>query len=121
MSTTRLMALHTGKGRSFGTAIRDIIDYAENPKKTALSMTPTLKACGRNMLIGAGRQLPLLSCVSRFSLFHATLTKCFHPFVLVVNMYQERTIARMHFPNEFLHVIPSLGRNQRAVRRWTYM
>ena len=34
MSTTRLMALHTGKGRSFGTAIRDIIDYAENPKKT---------------------------------------------------------------------------------------
>ena len=34
MSTTRLMALHTGKGRSVGTAIRDIIDYVENPEKT---------------------------------------------------------------------------------------
>ncbi len=34
LSTTRLIPLHTGKGRSFGTAIRDIIDYAENPKKT---------------------------------------------------------------------------------------
>ena len=34
MSTTRLMALHTGKGRSVGAAIRDIIDYIENPEKT---------------------------------------------------------------------------------------
>ncbi len=34
MATTRLMALHTGKGRSVGTAIRDIIDYVENPEKT---------------------------------------------------------------------------------------
>lgn len=34
MATTRLMALHTGKGRSIGTAIRDIIDYVENPEKT---------------------------------------------------------------------------------------
>ena len=34
MSTTRLMALHTGKGRSVGAAIRDIIDYVENPEKT---------------------------------------------------------------------------------------
>ena len=34
MATTRLMALHTGKGRSVGAAIRDIIDYVENPEKT---------------------------------------------------------------------------------------
>ena len=34
MATTRLMPLHTGKGRDIGTAISDIIDYAENPGKT---------------------------------------------------------------------------------------
>ena len=34
MATTRLMALHTGKGRSVGAGIRDIIDYVENPEKT---------------------------------------------------------------------------------------
>ena len=34
MATTRLMPLHTGKGRDVSTAISDIIDYAENPEKT---------------------------------------------------------------------------------------
>ncbi len=34
MATTCLMPLHTGKGRSVGAAIRDIIDYVENPEKT---------------------------------------------------------------------------------------
>ena len=34
MATTRLMPLHTGKGQDVGTAISDIIDYAENPEKT---------------------------------------------------------------------------------------
>ena len=34
MATTRLMPLHTGKGRDVGSAISDIIDYAENPEKT---------------------------------------------------------------------------------------
>lgn len=34
MATTRIMSLHTGKGRTVGTAISDIIDYAENPEKT---------------------------------------------------------------------------------------
>ena len=34
MATTRLMPLHTGKGRDVGTAISDIIDYVENPEKT---------------------------------------------------------------------------------------
>ena len=34
MATTRLIPLHTGKGRSFATAIRDIIGYVKNPDKT---------------------------------------------------------------------------------------
>ena len=34
MATTRLMPLHTGKGRTVGQAIGDIIDYTENPQKT---------------------------------------------------------------------------------------
>lgn len=35
MATTRLMPLHSGKGRSVSTAIADIIDYVKNPEKTA--------------------------------------------------------------------------------------
>ncbi len=34
MATTRIMPLHIGKGRTFSSAISDIIDYAENPQKT---------------------------------------------------------------------------------------
>lgn len=34
MATTRLIPLHTGKGRNFGKAIRNVIGYASNPKKT---------------------------------------------------------------------------------------
>ena len=34
MATTRLMLLHTGKGRTVGQAISDIIDYSKNPQKT---------------------------------------------------------------------------------------
>ena len=34
MATTRIMSLHTGKGRTVGKAIRNIIDYVENPDKT---------------------------------------------------------------------------------------
>lgn len=34
MATTRIMALHTGKGRSIAKALRDIADYMENPLKT---------------------------------------------------------------------------------------
>ena len=34
MATTRIMSLHTGKGRTVGKDIRDIIDYVENPDKT---------------------------------------------------------------------------------------
>ena len=34
MATTQLMPLHTGKGRTVGTAIEAIIDYVENPEKT---------------------------------------------------------------------------------------
>ena len=34
MATTRIMPLHTGKGRDVSTAIAGIIDYVENPQKT---------------------------------------------------------------------------------------
>ena len=34
MATTRIMPLHIGKGRTFSSAVSDIIDYAENPQKT---------------------------------------------------------------------------------------
>ena len=34
MATSRLMPLHTGKGRTVGQAISDILDYTENPQKT---------------------------------------------------------------------------------------
>ena len=34
MATTRLIPLHTGKGRNFGKAIRNVIGYVFNPKKT---------------------------------------------------------------------------------------
>ena len=34
MATTRLMPLHTGKGRNVSTAIATVIDYVENPQKT---------------------------------------------------------------------------------------
>ena len=33
MATTRIMPLHTGKGRTAGTAISDILDYVQNPEK----------------------------------------------------------------------------------------
>ena len=45
MATTRLMPLHTGKGRDVGTAISDIIDYAENPEKTDYGRLITGYAC----------------------------------------------------------------------------
>ena len=34
MATTRLIPLHVGKGRTFKTAIKDIIGYVKNPEKT---------------------------------------------------------------------------------------
>ena len=34
IATTRIIPLHTGKSRTVGKAIRDIIDYVENPEKT---------------------------------------------------------------------------------------
>ena len=45
MATTRLMPLHIGKGRSFGTAISDIIDYVENPDKTERGQLVTGYQC----------------------------------------------------------------------------
>ena len=34
MAVMGLMPLHVGKGRDISTAVADIIDYVENPKKT---------------------------------------------------------------------------------------
>ena len=45
MATTRIMPLHTGKGRSFGTAITRIIDYVSNPDKTDNGQLITSFAC----------------------------------------------------------------------------
>lgn len=45
MATTRIIPLHTGKGRSFGRAISDIIDYVENPEKTDNGRLITSFAC----------------------------------------------------------------------------
>ena len=45
MATTRLMALHIGKGRTFSTAISDIIDYVENPEKTERGQFITSYQC----------------------------------------------------------------------------
>ena len=45
MATTCLIPLHTGKGRNFGTAIRDIIDYVENPEKTNKGQLVTSYQC----------------------------------------------------------------------------
>ncbi len=45
MATTRLMPLHTGKGRDVGTAISDIIEYAENPEKTDYGRLITSYEC----------------------------------------------------------------------------
>ena len=39
MATTRIIPLHTGKGRTVGKAISDIIGYVKNPEKTCLLYT----------------------------------------------------------------------------------
>ncbi len=52
MSTTRLMPLHVGKGRSFGTAIRDIINYVKNPEKTESGQLVTGYQCNPRMAEG---------------------------------------------------------------------
>ena len=46
MATTRLMPLHTGKGRTVGQAISAIIDYTENPQKTDGGRLITSWQCG---------------------------------------------------------------------------
>ncbi|MCD8379678.1 MAG: relaxase/mobilization nuclease domain-containing protein [Lachnospiraceae bacterium] len=45
MATTRIMPLHTGKGRSIGQAISDIIDYVKNPEKTDYGKLITSYQC----------------------------------------------------------------------------
>ena len=45
MATTRLIPLHTGKGRNFGKAIRNVIGYVSNPKKTHQGELVTCFGC----------------------------------------------------------------------------
>ena len=45
MATSRLIPLHVSKGRSVGTAIRDIIGYVENPDKTENGRLVTAYQC----------------------------------------------------------------------------
>ena len=45
MATTRLIPLHAGKGRTEGTAIRDILNYSKNPDKTEKGELITSYAC----------------------------------------------------------------------------
>ena len=45
MATTRIMPLHTGKGRTVRRAIRDIIGYVKNPEKTDDGRLVTSHAC----------------------------------------------------------------------------
>lgn len=45
MATTRLIPLHAGKGRTEGTAIRDILDYSKKPDKTEKGALITSYAC----------------------------------------------------------------------------
>ena len=44
MATTRIIPLHTGKGRTVGKAISDIIGYVKNPEKTDHGR-PTRRSC----------------------------------------------------------------------------
>ena len=45
MATTRIMPLHTGKGRTESQAVNDIIDYVANPQKTDNDKLVTGFAC----------------------------------------------------------------------------
>ena len=45
MAATRLMPLYTGKGRTMGQGIRDIIDCTENPQKTDGGRLITRRQC----------------------------------------------------------------------------
>ena len=45
MATTRIMPLHTGAGRSVGTAIYDILDYVKDPDKTDQGRLITAYGC----------------------------------------------------------------------------
>ena len=45
MAATRIMQLHTGKGRTESQAVSDIIDYAANPQKTDNGRLVTGFAC----------------------------------------------------------------------------
>ena len=55
MATTRIMPLHTGKGRTESQAVSDIIDYVSNPQKTDNGRLVTGFACDSR--VSAGKML----------------------------------------------------------------
>ena len=52
MATSRLIPLHSGKNRSLRTAIQDILEYAENPKKTEGGRLVTAYQCNPKIADG---------------------------------------------------------------------
>ena len=66
MATTRLMPLHTGKGRTVGQAISDIIDYTENPQKTDGGRLITSWQCDRRGAVSLPKGISPLDLVQFF-------------------------------------------------------
>ena len=70
MATTRIMPLHTGKGRTERRAISDIIDYVANPQKTDHGRLITGYECDSRTadaeFLLTKRQYTSLSCSSNY-------------------------------------------------------
>ena len=82
MATTRIMPLHTGKDRSVGTAISDIIDYVKNPEKT-----------------DNGRLITAHGCDSRTADAEFLLSK--RQYKTVTGRQQENDVIAYHFRQSF--------------------
>lgn len=82
MATTRIMPLHTGKGRSVGTAISDILDYVKNPQKT-----------------DGGRLITSVGCDSRTADAEFLLSK--RQYKAVTGRTQENDVIAYHFRQSF--------------------
>ena len=70
MATTRLMPLHTGKGRTVGQAISAIIDYTENPQKTDGGRLITSWQCDSRIADRSEERSVGKECRSRWSPYH---------------------------------------------------
>ena len=82
MATTRIMPLHTGKGRDAGTAISDIIDYVKNPEKT-----------------DGGRLITSYQCDSRTADAEFLFSK--RQYKTITGRTQENDVIAYHFRQSF--------------------